>query len=452
MKNMFRVLFLLLFLFITTSPSIALDIVLPKEKKMDVTTNYAFFVGKASKYDTVTINDEKVFVAPNGAFAYSVKLKDGENRIVVKSGSNSSFYKIYKKDAEKIIEPQLVELDKRKFTVKKDNTPLRSTPEDYGMNRMSHLFEGTDILINGEKGDFYRVYLSKDKVGWISKSSVEESQNTEVPKFLTINSKTFKNASVHNIEFTGKIPYTIDETEDEIIFKVYNPEFSDNSVYTVTVKRPEKYSYKTILADRGSYVFKVTKLKETNKKTLEGYNITVDAGHGGSENGAIGCLGQKEKSINLLIARELYDILSQMGACVFMTRELDANVSLDDRIKIARDNCSDIFISIHLNSISDINFDVHKNRGTTVYYYNRNSKELAKSIEKSLTNTLDTRKNGIRTASFAVIRPTDYIGVLVENAYMTNPLDSVLYNSKDFPRNAAKGIVEGILNYVFCEK
>ena len=189
-------------------------------------------------------------------------------------------------------------------------------------------------------------------------------------------------------------------------------------------------------------------MPEAETRTLEGLTILVDAGHGGSEKGAIGCLGDKEKDVNLKIARELEDLLCLMGANVVMTRECDGNVSLDDRVKIARENCADIFVSIHLNSIPDIKMDIHKNRGTSVYYYNNNSKELAKSVEASVTSSLGTRKDGVRTASFAVLRPTDYVGILVETAYMTNPLDSVMYTSETFPRNAAKGIADGIYSYV----
>ena len=55
---------------------------------------------------------------------------------------------------------------------------------------------------------------------------------------------------------------------------------------------------------------------------------------------------------------------------------------------------------------------------------------------------------GAKAASFAVIRPTEYVGILVECAYMTNPYDSVLYKSDSFARNVARGIADGILNYV----
>ena len=110
-----------------------------------------------------------------------------------------------------------------------------------------------------------------------------------------------------------------------------------------------------------------------------------------------------------------------------------------------------IFISVHLNSIPDIDMNIHKNRGTSVYYYNRNSKELADSIKNSIVKTLKTRDDGTRTASFAVIRPSDYIGVLVEVAYMINPLDSLIYTKEDFPAETARAIAEGILNFVLLD-
>lgn len=438
---------LFLMFFIGVNSAFAYELVLPKEKKSIVNTNHAFFVGKAANSETITINDEKVYVASNGAFAHTVKLKDGENRIVLKSNYNTQIFKIYKNKSEQNVKSEVIDFEPTLYQVKKDNTPLRSTPVDYGMNRISHLFEGTYLLINGQKGRFYRVALAKNKEAWIDKESVVSSNDVVIPKFITMNSETFKNASKHVIEFTEKLPYTIEENNDEIIFKVYNSLVSGDSVYTVNIMKPKKYTYETALCN-GVYVFKVSAVPEPEEATLDGLTIVVDPGHGGSEKGALGCLGDKEKEINLKIANELKNLLCLMGANVVMTRECDANISLDDRIKVARENDSNIFVSIHLNSIPDIKFDVHKNKGTSVYYYNQNSKELAKSVQETLIGKIGTRNDGVRTASFAVIRPTEYVGILVEVAYMTNPIDSVMYTQEDFPREAAKGIADGILNYV----
>ena len=206
MKNM-RALLVLFFTFILGINSVfAYELVLPKEKKSIVNTNYAFFVGKAGKSEEISINDEKIYIAPNGAFAYTVKLKDGENRIVMKSNFNTQVYRIYKESVEQNVKPELIELVPQLYQVKKDNTPLRSTPVDFGMNRISHLFEGTNILIDGKKGDFYRVFLSKNKEAWIKKDAVILAPYNVDPKFITMNSETFKNASKHTIEFTEKLP------------------------------------------------------------------------------------------------------------------------------------------------------------------------------------------------------------------------------------------------------
>lgn len=443
-----RALFVLFLLFILSiNSAYAYELVLPKEKKTMVSTNYAFFVGKASKSEVITINDEKVYVASNGAFAHSIKLKNGENRIVMKSNFSTQVYKIYKTPVDHLLKPELIEFEPKLYQVKRDNSPLRSTPIDFGLNRLSHLFEGTNLLINGSKGSFYRVMLAKDKEAWIDKSYVKEFSEMPNPRFITMNSETFKNASKHVIEFTEKLPYTIDENDKEIVFRVYNPFVSGSSVYNVNIRKPEKYTYETKLHN-GVYIFKVSELPKLEVPTLEGITILVDPGHGGSENGAIGCLGDKEKDINLSIANELKELLCLMGATVVTTRECDANVSLEDRVKMGRENCSNIFVSIHLNSIPDIKFDVHKHKGTSVYYYNQNSKDLAKHVLNSVVNKLGTRNDGLRTASFAVIRPTEYVGILVEVAYMTNPIDSVLYTTEDFARDTAKSIADGIFNYL----
>ena len=449
MKSMRKFLILFFTFLIGAGQSFAFDVVLPKEKKLIMNTKYAFFVGHARIGESVTVNGEHVPLASNGAFAFTMKLKEGENRIVLKSNyHNTRFYKIYKSPAAEVIKPKLEEFDKKYVSVLKDNTPMRDTPVDYGMNRISHLFGGTTLIVDGEKNGFYRVFLSKNKTGWIAKSAVTDIEpSQEAPKFITMSSETFKNASVNTIEFTGRLPYTIDETNNEIIFKVYNPQFADNSIYTVNIRKPKKYTYKVTLTN-GVYVVKVNALPVPDNENLEDINIVVDPGHGGSEKGAIGCLGDEEKEINLNIASELKDILTQMGANVIMTRECDGEISLDDRVKMAKDNNANIFVSVHLNSIPDIEFNSHKNRGTSVYYYNENSKEFAKIVENYVTEAAGTRKGGAKAASFAVIRPTEYVGILVECAYMTNPYDSVLYKSDSFARNVARGIADGILNYV----
>ena len=440
-----RELIILLSFILTFAQARAFELILPSEKKSIVNTNYAFFVGRAKGSESLTINDEHIYIAPNGAFAHSVKLKDGENRIFIRSPYGMQVYKLYKSPAVKAAEPLFQEFEIQKVTVKSDNTPLRSTPVDGGLNRIGHLFSGTELLINGSKGDFYRVFLAEDTFGWVAKKDVDCTDFEELnpAEFVDMKTERYKNAAVQSIEFTKKLPYTIEDGEKEIILRIYNPESATNSVYNLNIPKPEKYTYKVTL-DGGKYTLKVRKLPEK----LKDCTIVVDPGHGGMERGAIGCLGDEEKNINLKIAEQLAYELKKAGANVVLTRECDGDVSLNERVNIATENDADIFISVHLNSIPDIPMDIHKNRGTSVYYFNNNSKGLAESVLASTTDRVKTKNDGVRGASFAVIRPTHYLGILVETAYMTNPLDSVMYTSKDFAKKSAEGITEGIIKYI----
>lgn len=435
------ILFFVLLVFI--APACAYDIIMPADKKNVTTKDYAFIYGKALSAETLSINDKSVYTAPNGAFAHSVKLHDGENRIVIRTLYGVTIYKYYKTTPVQN-EVFIEEFDSVKAYVNHDNTPLRSTPVDTGLNRIAHLFGGTHIIINGSKGSFYRVHLSGEKEAWIAKSDVTLTDEKLYPaEFINMDSERFKNAIIQTITFSKKLPYTIEDGEKEIIFRVYNPELSDESVYNLNIPKPNKYAYSVSL-DEGKYTLKVRRIPDNIKDV----SIVIDAGHGGSEKGAVGCLGDEEKDINLNIAKQVEEILKKQELNVTMTRECDANVSLEDRVNIAKENGADIFVSIHLNSIGDIPMDIHKNKGTNVYYFNQNSKQLAETLQQQITRTAGTYDGGIKTGSFAVIRPTDYTAVLVETAYMTNPYDSMLYTNEKWIKKAAKGISEGIIQYI----
>ena len=424
-------------------PSFGYELILPSEKKNVTTSNYAFFVGKAKQHETLSINGTKIYIAPNGAFAHSVKLKDGENRIIVRTTYGMQMYKFYKSTPVQT-NIQTEEMELTKGYVNCDNTPLRNTPIDAGLNRVAHLFGGTHIIVNGSRGSFYRVLLCKNKEAWIAKKDVTLTDEAFCPaEFINMDGERYKNAVAQTISFSKKLPYTLEDNDKEIIFRVYNPELSDESVYNINIPKPKKYAY-TVSLNEGTYTIKVRNLPDNIKDAT----VVIDAGHGGFEKGAIGCLGDEEKNINLKIAQKVRQFLEAKGINVIMTRECDADIDLMSRVAIAKENDADIFVSIHLNSIGDIPMDIHKNRGTSVYYFNNNAKVFAKCMKKSVTTIAGTHDDGVRTGSFAVIRPTEYVGILVETAYMTNPTDSVLYRDEKWIDKAAQGIANGIEDFL----
>lgn len=91
--------------------------------------------------------------------------------------------------------------------------------------------------------------------------------------------------------------------------------------------------------------------------------IVIDAGHGGRDPGAIGVTGVREKDVVLDAALKLRDALEHRGNYrVALTRDADRFVELEDRVRFARDQHADLFISVHADS--------HANReaqGASVY-------------------------------------------------------------------------------------
>lgn len=89
-------------------------------------------------------------------------------------------------------------------------------------------------------------------------------------------------------------------------------------------------------------------------KTDGKWIVVIDAGHGGSDPGAIGSFS-KEKDITLAIAlltgKYLEDNLDNVK--VIYTRDDDSSVDLLERPKIANRNNADLFLSIHANSVED---------------------------------------------------------------------------------------------------
>jgi len=79
--------------------------------------------------------------------------------------------------------------------------------------------------------------------------------------------------------------------------------------------------------------------------------ITIDAGHGGEDEGAKGAGGAKEKDLALAVARRIRTAIeARLGVRVLLTRDDDRNIPLDERTALANNNKADLFVSIHANA------------------------------------------------------------------------------------------------------
>lgn len=186
---------------------------------------------------------------------------------------------------------------------------------------------------------------------------------------------------------------------------------------------------------------------------LDGKIITLDAGHGGSDPGAIGSDGTKEKNITLPITKMLKEILEDKGAKVYMTRTTDVDVfgpnasdaeELQARVNVGEKYNSDMFVSLHINS------SVNKNvGGFSTYYYPKtdNDLRLAKNIQSKLAANFGVDDLGVRQANFYVIKRISMPAVLVEMCFISNEKELTLMKGQWFQKKTARLIAEGIEKY-----
>ncbi len=437
----------------------AFDLVAPVGKYNKTTHDSVYFMGSLDKGETLFYQTEKVKTAENGAFAFTVPLKQGRNQVllrVVKDGRPMIKQYFITKElvtASNTIPPLLVVMERTVFKTVTEGVPLCSTPVEAGMNRMSHLSKGTNLIIDGKLGDFYRVYLTPVKYGWISKKDVVMAydakgypQKADLATFYNVDDKTVKDLSMYRVAFSQNLPYEVVDNPNELLISIYNVANMNNETLILRVSKNEWVKYSTNF-NNGDFTLIMKNILKTPGLPLKGLKIVVDPGHGGQEKGALGLFRDDEKNINLTVAQQLKTELESKGAVVYLTRTNDVDVDLYERVKFAKANDADIFISVHMNSLPQ-GADPNARHGSGVYYYNNSAKSLADSIRKSLVAELDTNDDNSHQASFAVLRTGEYLGVLAELAYMINPEDSVIYKSPDFAEKSAAAIAKGVVNYV----
>jgi N-acetylmuramoyl-L-alanine amidase len=182
------------------------------------------------------------------------------------------------------------------------------------------------------------------------------------------------------------------------------------------------------------------------QKELKGRTIVVDAGHGGSSEGAIGPLGTREKDVTLQWARLLKEELMKQGAIVALTRDTDRTVDLYERIDFARAQRADFLISLHANALPD-GENPFVRHGTGTYYYQSTARAAAEILHRHLLKAGGLRDDGLYFANLAVTRPTLFPAVLIEGAFLIDPPEEILLRSEPFLRKMSRAIVDGLREY-----
>lgn len=186
--------------------------------------------------------------------------------------------------------------------------------------------------------------------------------------------------------------------------------------------------------------------KPIKRGTSKG-KIVIDAGHGGSDYGAIR-EGINEKDITLEITQRVDAILRSKGYKVALVRSDDTFVSLEDRVAFSEAQEPEIFVSIHVNSAVS-----NAPSGIETHWYHDYSKDLAEVIHKHMIKQIPSSKDrGLFKSKFYVINHTTVPAVLCEIGFLSNPEERNELITESRKQKTAKAIAEGIIEYLRGKK
>jgi N-acetylmuramoyl-L-alanine amidase len=220
--------------------------------------------------------------------------------------------------------------------------------------------------------------------------------------------------------------------------------------------------------------------------------IAIDAGHGGVDPGAIGGRGVKEKNVTLAIAKQLKErIDAEPGMRAVLTRDGDYFVPLRERINRARQHQADMFVSIHADSAPD-----NRASGASVYTLSPKgatneaarwladrenaadmvggisldnksgvlasvlldlsqgasmgaSMEAASRVLKQLDGLGNTHHSSVQQAGFVVLKSPDIPSMLVETAFISNPVEEARLSDPRHQERLAEAVLTGVRDYFY---
>ena len=256
----------------------------------------------------------------------------------------------------------------------------------------------------------------------------------------------------------------------------------------------DQYGYRLVI-DFGSTASDETPVKaEHARPEARDLIIAIDAGHGGEDPGAIGKNGTREKDVVLAIARALAQrVDAEPGMKAVLTRNGDYFVPLRDRMRRARAQQADLFVSIHADSIRDRSVD-----GSSVYILSQRgatdeasrwlaerenasdliggvslddkgdvlasvlldlsqsaslsaSEAAAEHVLHQLNQVGEIRKPLVQQARFVVLKSPDIPSMLVETAYISNPAGGAATARAGPAGQARRRHPPGIRDYFYAD-
>lgn len=175
--------------------------------------------------------------------------------------------------------------------------------------------------------------------------------------------------------------------------------------------------------------------------------VFLDAGHGGSDPGAVDTtrndrIYTEEEDRNLDLVAKTKTALERSGIKVVASRLSDATLSLAQRTQRANASNADVFVSWHCNAHTDGS----SARGIEVFHYptSENGKKLANAIYGRLDDVSPWADRGVKSANFYVLKHTKMPAALIEAGFITNTQEEEALASPTYRLALAEAAAKGI--------
>lgn len=345
-------------------------------------------------------------------------------------------------------------------------------------SRLTPLPKGTRAAIvgrqTGDNNGKQAKWVRLDYGAWILEEEVKITKGAKNPPKTIIRSVMSKErvgATDFIFPLQIPVPIGVEQKDNNVTLTLYNTtaqtdiiRLSQNPLitrldwrqtepgvvkYTFTLKHKQQWGY-LAKYEGTSLVFSLRqppKLGSQPDKPLAGTKILLDPGHGGEDSGAVGPNGYKEKDANLYASKLLANELAMRGATVYLSREVDKSLSLDDRRRIIDRLEPTLAFSVHFNSLPDGGNP--NTKGFATFWYHPQAQDIAKSLHNHVTKNMGRPSYGVYWDNLALARPASAPSVLLELGFMSNPQEfDELIASPNQQQLMAKTLADGITQWL----
>ncbi|MBE6878855.1 MAG: N-acetylmuramoyl-L-alanine amidase [Ruminococcaceae bacterium] len=463
----------------------------------DISTYYdgIYVAGIANPYEPVYVNGQQAVQGKDGSFGLYVELSEGENLIEVEQGENFAARTVTLKVYEGTGSYRPMESDDTerayKGQVVQTTGPLTSilSNPDKDEAIMDGIPQGIQLVVeksvkttrNGKYTWAYQLsnggYILAEKVEWVEDEDYTEAELSGISledagdgnEYLALNItgkpaiiSSFKNGQVIFTFFNTTLDEKYVQEEEEFfvtdIAGVFTTECyvkqDGKNVVLVLENNTENelwgYNTEYYADDVVKIYLKKAPKKQQGAKPLEGVSIMLDAGHGGTDPGALamgGIAGPNENDVNLAVTLATQQCLEKLGATVYLTRSDDTFLTLEERRSMVTDIKPDLFISQHHNSL-EYTVDVNKSSGVESYYFTPQSASVAEVMAERISTCTGRKNRGYGFGYFYVLRYDIAPAVLNEYGFIINPVEYAnIYRDEDIYK-AAFATAQAVLDII----